>query len=171
MMRGSTPATAPATRRARGVRPYFFTAASEATIIATAPSLTPLALPAVTVPPSLRKGVPSLASLSTVVPARGCSSLSTTIGSPLRCGIRTGTISFASRPFSCAATALAWLHAANLSWSSRLIWNCSATFSAVSGMASRPNFFAITGFGKRQPMVVSNIWTLREKGSVALPMT
>jgi hypothetical protein len=36
--------------RARGVRPCFFTAASEARIIAAAPSLTPEALPAVTVP-------------------------------------------------------------------------------------------------------------------------
>ena len=37
--------------RARGVRPWRFTAASEAIIIAAAPSLTPEELPAVTVPP------------------------------------------------------------------------------------------------------------------------
>ena len=49
--------------RAIGVRPYFFAAASEAMINAAAPSLTPEALPAVTVPPSFLKGVPSLASV------------------------------------------------------------------------------------------------------------
>ena len=79
MMRGATPAVAPPSMRAIGVRPYFLAAASEATISAAAPSLTPEALPAVTVPPS-RNGVGSLASVSTVVPARGCSSLATTIG-------------------------------------------------------------------------------------------
>ena len=94
MMRGATPAAAPPRMRAIGVRPYFFTAASEAMISAAAPSLTPEALPAVTVPP-WRNGVGSLASASSVVSARGCSSLSTTTGSPLRCGIVTGTISFA----------------------------------------------------------------------------
>ncbi len=41
MMRGATPAAAPPRMRAIGVRPYFFTAASEATISAAAPSLTP----------------------------------------------------------------------------------------------------------------------------------
>ena len=79
MMRGATPAVAPPRMRAIGVRPYFLAAASEAMISAAAPSLTPDALPAVTVPPS-RNGVGSLASASTVVPARGCSSLATTTG-------------------------------------------------------------------------------------------
>ena len=74
-------------------------------MIAAAPSLTPEALPAVTVPPSFLKGVPSFASVSMVVPARGCSSVSTMTGSPLRCGIVTATISLASLPFRCAATA------------------------------------------------------------------
>ena len=83
-------------------------AASEATISAAAPSLTPDALPAVTVPPSLRNGVDSFASASIVVSPRGCSSLSTTTGSPLRCGIVTGTISLARRPLACAAAAFFW---------------------------------------------------------------
>ena len=87
-----------------GVRPYFFTAASEATMSAAAPSLTPEALPAVTVPPSFLNGVGSLASASSDV-ARGCSSFSTTTGSPFRWGMVTGVISFASRPFACAAAA------------------------------------------------------------------
>ena len=98
--------------------PYFRAASSEAMISAAAPSLTPEALPAVTVP-SLRNGVGSLASCSSVVSARGCSSLSTTTGSPFRCGIVTGTISCASRPLACAAAAFCWLRSAKASWSSR----------------------------------------------------
>ena len=83
MMRGATPAVAPPIMRAIGVRPCFFAASSEAMIKAAAPSLTPDALPAVTVP-SFLNGVPSLDNFSTVVPARGCSSLSIIIASPLR---------------------------------------------------------------------------------------
>ena len=44
------PADAMPSTRARGVRPWRFTASAEATIMAAAPSLTPDALPAVTVP-------------------------------------------------------------------------------------------------------------------------
>jgi acetyl-CoA acetyltransferase len=47
MIRGGTAADASPRMRARGVSPCFFTAASEAKIIAAAPSLTPEALPAV----------------------------------------------------------------------------------------------------------------------------
>ena len=97
MMRGGTPALVSPSTRASGVRSYFFTASSDAISSAAAPSLTPDALPAVTVPPSLRNGVPSLASCSIVV-SRGCSSFDTTIGSPLRWGIETGAISLAKRP-------------------------------------------------------------------------
>ena len=86
MMRGATPAVAIATTRARGVRPCLFAAASEAMISAAAPSFTPEALPAVTVPPCLRNGVGSLASASSVVSPRGCSSWSTGPGRP--CGRR-----------------------------------------------------------------------------------
>ena len=50
MIRGGTPATAAPRKRARGVRPLRFAASSVATIRAAAPSLTPEALPAVTVP-------------------------------------------------------------------------------------------------------------------------
>ena len=66
MMRGATPALAIATTRARGASPWRRAASSEATSSAQAPSLTPDALPAVTVPPS-RNGVGSLASPSSVV--------------------------------------------------------------------------------------------------------
>ena len=80
--------------RARGVRPCFFTAASDARIIAAAPSLTPEALPAVTVP-GLRTIGFSLARPSSVVSGRGCSSLSTMIGPALPPGAATATISSA----------------------------------------------------------------------------
>ena len=60
--------------------------------------------PAVMVP-SLAKAGRSLPSDSAVVSARTPSSSRTTIGSPLRCGISTGTISSSKRPFFCAAAA------------------------------------------------------------------
>ena len=75
--------------RARGVSPCRFAAASEAMIIAAAPSLTPEALPAVTVP-GLRTNGLSLASPSSVVSGRGCSSFSTVTGPPLPPGTSTG---------------------------------------------------------------------------------
>ena len=103
MMRGATPAVAMATTRARGFRPFVPAAASLARSSAAAPSLTPEALPAVTVP-SLLKGVGRLASFSRVV-ARGCSSVSTTTGLPLRCETSTCEISSDSLPSAIAAAA------------------------------------------------------------------
>ena len=137
MTAGSTPAAAPATIRARGVRPCVLTASALAIIIAAAPSFTPLALPAVTLPPS-RNGAGNLASCSSVVAGLGCSSVSTITGSPLRWGISTGAISRARRPFSVAAPAFCCERCANRSWSSRLMFQRSATFSPVSGMESVP---------------------------------
>ncbi|MNY55177.1 hypothetical protein D3C86_1911340 [compost metagenome] len=49
--------------------------------------------------------------------------------------------------------------------------NCSATFSAVSGMESMPYCFCISGLTKRQPMVVSNNSACRENAVSALPIT
>ncbi len=86
--------------------------------MATAPSLTPEALPAVTEPPS-RKGVGSLARASSEV-WRGCSSRSTTTGSALRRGTGTGAISRARRPLAAALAARSWDRRANPSWSWRL---------------------------------------------------
>ena len=128
--------------------------ASDAITRAAAPSLTPEALPAVT----LRSGplTPlSFDSCSAVVPGRGCSSTETISGSPFFCGIVTGTISSAKTPAAWAAAQRAWLRAANASWSARLTLYCSATLSAVSGMEWVPNFFFSCGLGKRQPIVVS----------------
>ena len=94
MMRGGTAADASPRMRARGVSPCFFTAASEARIIAAAPSLTPDALPAVTVP-GLRTIGFNFVRPSSVVSGRGCSSLSTMTGPALPPGTDTGVISSA----------------------------------------------------------------------------
>jgi hypothetical protein len=120
---------------------------------AQAPSFTPLALPAVTVP-SGRTTPLSLASDSRVV-SRGCSSCATTMGSPFFCAIVTGVISAARWPARCAATALSWLARAMRSCASRSILKSVATFSAVSGMESTPYRSFISLLTKRQPMVVS----------------
>ena len=113
MMRGATPAVAPPSTRAMGVSPWRLAAEAEARISPAAPSFTPAALPAVTVPP-LRKGVSRRESASIDV-ARGCSSWATSIGGPLRCGKETGVISAARRPLACAAAALVWLRRAKAS--------------------------------------------------------
>jgi hypothetical protein len=75
-----------------------------AMIIAAAPSFTPLALPAVTVP-SARAIGRSLARSSAFVSPRGCSSSRTSAVLPRPRSTVTGTISAPSRPFSCAAPA------------------------------------------------------------------
>ena len=64
-----------------GVKLYFLTASSLATMVNEAPSLIPEALPAVTVPSALKAGR-NLANFSKLV-LRGCSSVSNTT-SPLR---------------------------------------------------------------------------------------
>ena len=73
-----------------------------------------------------------------MVVALGCSSVSNTMGSFFRWGIITGTISSLNTPAATASAALRWLWKANSSISSREIWNCSATFSAVSPIPNTP---------------------------------
>ena len=68
-----------------------------------------------------------------VVPARGPSSVSTTV-SPLRVLTVTGTISSAKRPAAMAARARSWERTAKASASSRVMPSTRATSSAVSGM-------------------------------------
>ena len=85
MISGSRPLVADAITRARGLRPSSFAFSSEVSSTAAAPSLSGHELPAVTPPPSRKTGWSS-ASFSTVVPARGPSSLSTV---PLS-GVSTG---------------------------------------------------------------------------------
>ena len=49
--------------------------------------------------------------------------------------------------------------------------NCSARFSAVSGIESIPKSSSIFGLMNRQPMVVSSILFCLEKAEVAFPIT
>ena len=74
------------------------------TTTAAAPSEIWDAEPAVIVPSLVNAGR-SRDSVSTVVSGRMPSSSEKTIGSPLRCGISTGTISSANTPFFCASAA------------------------------------------------------------------
>ena len=80
----------------------------EATTTAAAPSLTPGALPAVTVPPSLKAGL-SLPRVSIDVSSRGASSVSNGTGSPFFWGIGTGRISSLNNPPLLARIARWWL--------------------------------------------------------------
>ena len=100
------------------------------TMTAAAPSLSGHALPAVTVPPSRNTGL-RLDSPSSVVPARGPSSLVTTVPS----GRVTGMISRSKNPFCWDSTARVCESSANSSISSRVTFSYSATFSAVWPMA------------------------------------
>ena len=88
MIAGSTPAVAQETIRASGVRPRAVASSALIRTSAAAPSLMPEALPAVTVPSFENAGF-SLASPSSVVPARIYSSASTAM-SPLRVANRDG---------------------------------------------------------------------------------
>ena len=151
--RGGTPTVAMPTTRARGVRPCLAAAPSLASSSAQAPSLTPEALPAVTVP-SGRTTPLSLARLSSEV-SRGCSSLPTTMASPFFWAIVTGTISASKKPRFCAATAFICEASAMRSWASRSILWSVATFSAVSGIESTPYSSFMRWLTKRQPIVVS----------------
>ena len=93
-----------ATISAIGARPSSSAFARDVTTTAAAPSEICEALPAVIVPSFLNAGL-SAASASAVVPGRIPSSRATTTGSPLRCGISTGTTSSARRPSLQAASA------------------------------------------------------------------
>jgi hypothetical protein len=99
---------------------------------AAAPSLTPEALPAVTVPP-LRNGVGSLASASSVVSPRMLVALDQDRG-PLRCATATATISRRGSPISCAASARRLAAERERVLVSRAHLELAATFSAVSGI-------------------------------------
>ena len=93
----------------------------------------PEALAAVTDPSFANAGFRP-ATESSVVPALMNSSAANATGSPLRCGIITGTISSLNLPAFCAASALFWLATANSSCCAREISYCLATFSAVVPM-------------------------------------
>ncbi len=116
----SGPATTPwAPISASQLSPSSSALARLITTTAAAPSEICEAEPAVMVPSLVNAGR-SLASDSTVVSARTPSSTLNSIGSPLRCGIDTGTISSSNSP-SLAARAASWCERAeNSSCSSRV---------------------------------------------------
>ncbi len=117
----SGPATLPlAPISARTSRPRDSAFSLLMTTRAQAPSEICEAEPALMVPSAAKAGR-SFASVSAVVPGRTPSSSLTTIGSPLRCVIDTGTISCSKRPSFMAAAASSWLRAENSSCSSRLM--------------------------------------------------
>ncbi len=108
---GSRPLVACATMRASGVRPRAAASAADITTSAAAPSFSPGALPAVTVPVGVKAGL-SAARVIGVVSSRTDSSRSNTTAGPFFAAIDTGRISSAKAPAARAATALLWLAAA-----------------------------------------------------------
>ena len=108
IMRGSTPALAHPVSRASGCRPRSLAHAADASTTAAPPSVMPEADPAVMMPgwPSTTGKVRgSLASPSSVAPARGCSSALTVTVVP-RSVTSTGAISAAKCPAAMARSAL-----------------------------------------------------------------
>ena len=84
----------------------------------------------------------------------------------------TGTTSRCQRPTAWAAAHWRWLRRAKASWSARVTWNFSATFSAVSPSGSVPWSSFMRGLTNRQPSVESKAVTSpRAKASRALPIT
>ena len=157
MMRGATPAVAIATTRARGVRPCRCgRRLARRGSARAAPSLTPEALPAVTVPSGLRNGALQLRQRLERGVARGCSSCDRRRRRPCFRAIvdrhdlarrRSRSPAPPRRAAGCAARTRPGRRAS--------IWKSSATFSAVSGIESTPYCSFISGLTKRQPMVVS----------------
>src|SRR5450755_3854649 len=116
--------------RARTGAPSSSARPADMTTTAAAASLTPEALPAVTVPSGLNAGL-SFENVSSDASSRTCSStLNSTV--PLRVLTSIGTTSSSNRPASRAAWARRWDSSANSSCASREIPCESATFSAVT---------------------------------------
>ena len=111
--------------RARGAWP----SPSRSTTTAAAPSLTPGAFPAVTVPSFLNAGFSALQRLDRRL-AAGDSSVSNRTGSPFLLGIvDRHDLALEHRRASIAAIAFLWLSSAHASWSSRVTFQRSATTS------------------------------------------
>ena len=114
------------TIRASGVMPSSAALVSLITTTAAAPSLSGQQLPAVTVPSGRNTGC-SVATFSSVVPARGPSSAATTVPS----GSVTGVMSRCQNPSASAFSARFCDRTPNSSCSARVTPRSSATFSAV----------------------------------------
>ena len=140
MISGRRPATVEATIRARGFMPAACAFSSDMISSAAAPSLSGQALPAVTVPPSLKTGC-SAVSFSIVVPARGPSSLrDDRLGHVDLVALlvdvfvrrhRDGDDLLVEVPARDGLDGAACEMTAHSSWDSRLTLQRSATFSAV----------------------------------------
>ena len=126
MISGDRADTPVATTRARGVRPSSLALVALMTTTAAAPSLRGQQLPAVMVPFSRKTGC-SCETPSSVTPARGPSSLLTTVPS----ASVTGAISRSKNPSAMAFSARFWLVTPHSSWRSREMPRRVATFSAV----------------------------------------
>ena len=116
--------------RASGVSPRSLAFWALVTMTAAAPSLSGQQLPAVIVPFSRNTGL-SACTPSRVTPARGPSSVATTVPS----GMVTGRISRAKNPFAIAFSARFWLRTPHSSCRCRETPRRVATFSAVWPMA------------------------------------
>ena len=132
MIDGSRPAEEYALILTSGFRPSSFAFDADIMMTAAAPSLSPDALPAVTVPSFANAGR-RLDSDSTVVPCFGNSSASN-FTVPFLLTISNGRISSLNLPAFCAASALFCEAVANSSCSWREIECFFATFSAVVPM-------------------------------------
>ena len=84
-----------------------------------------------------------------------------TTDSPFFPLIVSGTISRSKNPCALDSATFVWDASANRSWSTRLIRNSCATFSAVCIIESTPNCAFNLSFTNRQPSVVSYIVLLR----------
>mmetsp|Transcript_102340 Transcript_102340/g.293619 ORF Transcript_102340/g.293619 Transcript_102340/m.293619 type:complete len:315 (+) Transcript_102340:80-1024(+) len=137
MSLGSTPTTAKLRSRAMIGSPISLAALRRASSTTAAPSETWLALPAVVEPPGLKMAL-SLPNPSTVVPARGPSSVlmvtCVLVPSLSLTLVVTGTISLSYKPCFCASKALACEFTASVSCFSRETLYFSATFSDVTPM-------------------------------------
>ena len=130
MMRGGTPAVAIATTRARGVRPWRFAAVFGGQDQRRGAVVHARGVAGGDGCPGCGTGFSASPASPSWYRGAGCSSRSTIV-SPLRALSVTGAISRAKKPLACAPwRAVCWLRSANASWSARLIWNSSATFSA-----------------------------------------
>ena len=140
-MRGGSPATAAPRMRARRLEAVALRRGLRSRrCSAQAPSLTPEALPAVTVPPAPKRRV-ELRRAPRALVSRGCSSrVDDRSVRPSSAGSVTGDdLASTSRPFACAASAAAGCEAqAHPGPAPRARSKSAATFSAVSGIESMP---------------------------------
>ena len=129
MISGDRAVTPVETIRASGVSPSSSARWALITTTAAAPSLSGQQLPAVIRPSGRNTGL-SPATASRVTPARGPSSVLTTVPS----GVVTGVISRAQKPSAMAFSARFWLRTPNSSMSARVTSCTWARFSAVCPM-------------------------------------